>query len=46
MRFNKYKAKIKQLLSMRNSSVKWGLLENPGLELNKQNSPCQPYGVI
>ena len=37
MRFNKYKAKIKKLLSMRNSSVKWGHLENLDLELNKHN---------
>ena len=37
MRFNKYKAKIKKLFSMRNSSVKWGHLENLDLELNKHN---------
>ena len=44
MRFNKCKAKIKQLLSMHNSSVKSGHLENLDLELNKHNFPTNPMG--
>ena len=44
MRFNKYKAKIKELLSMHNSIVKWGHLEN--LDPNSTNtiSPTKPMG--
>ena len=45
MRFNKYKAKKKKkLLSMRNSSVKWGHMGNFDLEPNKHNSSTNPMG--
>ena len=46
MRFNKYKAKIKSLLSMRNSSVEWGHLGNFDLEPNFPTNPMGSSGPL